>query len=143
MQFMAQLMPFLQPPALSAQVVSVPLVSPTSPAFLSVPPPIAGKTVVQNRQAEDEAYEYTGLLVFLIVILLGAAFGGCLLLMRLVASVSRRLGRRYGWKWAKRADSADLEDAIYYWKDHPDVFEQYHLDLLRDILASYGGSSYL
>ncbi|KAH7202138.1 hypothetical protein DER44DRAFT_828726 [Fusarium oxysporum] len=107
------------------------------------PPPIAGKTVVQNRQSEDEAYEYTGLLVFLIVILLGAAFGGCLLLMRLVASVSRRLGRRYGWKWVKRADSADLEDAIYYWKDHPDVFEQYHLDLLREILASYGGSSYL
>ncbi|KAF4946406.1 hypothetical protein FGADI_11231 [Fusarium gaditjirri] len=105
--------------------------------------PIAGNTENQICQTEEAANECFGVLVFLIVILVGAALSGCVLLMKLAVGASKRLGRRFGWKWLKKADIADLEGAISYWKDHPDGFEQYHLNLLRDILASHEGSLHL
>ncbi|KAF4428288.1 hypothetical protein FACUT_9416 [Fusarium acutatum] len=108
------------------------------------PSSFPGRIGVQTSQTEEEASaQCNGLLVFLIIILLGAAFGGCLLLMQCAGSFLMRIGRRYGWKWVKKSDSVDLENTIYHLKDHPGAFEEHHLVLLREVLANCGDSSYV
>jgi len=96
----------------------------------------------QTSQSEEEAsVYYDGLFVFAIILLLGGLFCGCLLLMQCAGSILRRIGRRYGWKWVKRSDSVDLENAINDLKEYPGAFEEHHLVLLREVLADYGDSS--
>ncbi|KAI1019961.1 hypothetical protein LB503_006297 [Fusarium chuoi] len=108
------------------------------------PSTLPGRIGVQTSQSEKEASaSCDGLLVFLIILLLGGVFSGCLLLMQCAGSLLRRIGRRYGWKWVKRSDSVDLENAIYHLKDYPGAFEEHHLVLLREVLADYGDSSYV
>ncbi|PNP81707.1 hypothetical protein FNYG_04733 [Fusarium nygamai] len=96
-----------------------------------------------SQPEEDASAKCDGLLVFLIILLLGGLFDGCLLLMQCSGSFLRRIGRRYGWKWVKKSDSVDLENAIYHLKDHPGAFEEHHLVLLREVLEDYGDSSYV
>ncbi|CVL00894.1 uncharacterized protein FMAN_10161 [Fusarium mangiferae] len=107
------------------------------------PSSLPGRIGVQTSQSEEEASAHCdGLLVFLIILLLLGVFSGCLLLVQCAGSLLRRIGRRFGWKWVKRSDSVDLENAIYHLKDHQGAFEEHHLVLLREVLADYGNSSY-
>ncbi|KAF5246804.1 hypothetical protein FANTH_6665 [Fusarium anthophilum] len=108
------------------------------------PSSFPGRIGVQTSQSEEEpSARCDGLHVFLIIMLLGAFFGGCLLLMQVTGSFLRRIGRRYGWKWVKKSDSVDLENAIYQLEDYPGAFEEHHLVLLREVLENYGDSSYV
>ncbi|KAF5721975.1 hypothetical protein FMUND_3335 [Fusarium mundagurra] len=108
------------------------------------PSSFPGRIGVQTSQSEEDASaKCDGLPVFLIIILLGGVFSGCLFLMQCSGSFLRRIGRRYGWKWVKKSDSVDLENAIHHLKDHPGAFEEHHLVLLREVLANYGDSSYV
>nr|RBQ87570.1 hypothetical protein FVER53263_06818 [Fusarium verticillioides] len=92
---------------------------------------------------EDASGKCDGLLVFLIILLLGGFFSGCLLLMQGSGSFLRRTGRRYGWIWVKKSDSVDLENAIFRLKDYPGAFDEHHLVLLREVLEAHGDSSYV
>ncbi|KAF5691306.1 hypothetical protein FDENT_3460 [Fusarium denticulatum] len=108
------------------------------------PSSFPGKIGDQTSQPEEDASaKCDGLLVFLIILLLGGLFSGCLLLMQGSRGFLRRTGRRYGWKWVKNSDSVDLENAIFHLKDHPGAFEEHHIVLLREVLADYGDSSYV
>ncbi|KAF5554019.1 hypothetical protein FNAPI_6563 [Fusarium napiforme] len=92
---------------------------------------------------EDASANEKGLLVFLIILLLGGFLSGCLLLMQGSGSFLRRIGRRYGWKWVKKSDSVDLENAIRHLKGHPGAFEARHLVLLREVVAGWKDPSYV
>ncbi|KAF5649281.1 uncharacterized protein FTJAE_1023 [Fusarium tjaetaba] len=92
---------------------------------------------------EDASANEKGLLVFLIILLLGGFLSGCLLLMQGSGSFLRRIGRRYGWKWVKKSDSVDLENAIRHLKGHPGAFEASHLVLLREVVADWKVPSYV
>ncbi|CVK94532.1 uncharacterized protein FPRN_10190 [Fusarium proliferatum] len=108
------------------------------------PSSLPGRIGVQTSRSDEEPSAHCdGLLVFLIILLLLGVFSGCLLLMQCAGSLLRRIGRRFGWKWVKRSDSVDLENAIYHLKDCPGTFEEHHLVLLREVLADYGDSSYV
>ncbi|KAG5816130.1 hypothetical protein H9Q74_002036 [Fusarium xylarioides] len=114
------------------------------------PSSFPGRIGVQTSQPEEDAsVKCDGLLVFLIILLLGGLFSGCLLLMQGSKSFLRRIGRRHGWKWVKKSDSVDLENAIYHLKAYLGEFEEHHLVLLREVLenyevlANYGDSSYV
>ncbi|KAF5578619.1 hypothetical protein FPCIR_11512 [Fusarium pseudocircinatum] len=101
------------------------------------PSPFPDEIGDQTSQSEE------GLLVFLIILLLGGLFSGCLFLMQGPRSFLRRIGRRYGWKWVKKFDSVDLKNTIFHLKVHPGAFEEHHLVLLREVLAGYEESSYV
>ncbi|KAF5975714.1 hypothetical protein FCOIX_7540 [Fusarium coicis] len=120
--------------------IAVPVVDLTYTLRLSSP----DRTGVQASPSEEDASaNEKGLLVFLIILLLGGFFSGCLLLMQGSGSFLRRTGRRYGWKWVKKSDSVDLERAIFRLKDYPGAFNEYHLVLLREIMADHGDSPYV
>ncbi|KAF5646805.1 hypothetical protein F52700_1713 [Fusarium sp. NRRL 52700] len=105
---------------------------------------LPGRIGVKTSPCQEKApVTCDGLLVFMIILLLGGLFGGCVLLMQVSSSFLRRIGRRCGWKWVKKSDSVDLDNAIYDLRGHPGTFEEHHLVMLQEILANYGDSSYV
>ncbi|KAH7243526.1 uncharacterized protein BKA55DRAFT_692694 [Fusarium redolens] len=107
---------------------------------------VTGKIDVESHQSESEASECASFVLVIVMIVLVAAIaaiGVLALFRRVIRNFSRRRGQRQVWNWVKKADGADLSNLLDHLKQNPHMFRPYHLNMLRDILASHEGPSYL